>query len=70
MINLEARANVLFLFYGCLRGIHYFFYFCSKHRLWVLVRTASQFLGVPTIYVLSRNMKKSEFLSETFSFWW
>ena len=23
------------------RGIHYFSYFCSKHRLWVLVRTAS-----------------------------
>ena len=31
----------------------------KKHRLWVLVRTASarQFLRVPTIYVLSRNMK-------------
>ena len=22
---------------GVYRGIHYFFYFCSKHRLWVLV---------------------------------
>ena len=31
----------------------------QKHRLWVLVRTASPrwFLRVPTIYVLSRNMK-------------
>ena len=31
----------------------------QKHRLWVLVRTASprRFLRVPTIYVLSRNMK-------------
>ena len=30
-----------------------------KHRLWVLVRTASmrRFWRVPTIYVLSRNMK-------------
>ena len=39
----------------------------QKHRLWVLVRTASarQFLWVPTIYVLSRNMKDiRNFLSE------
>ena len=26
---------------GIYRGIHYFSYFCSKHRLWVLVRTTS-----------------------------
>ena len=25
---------------GVYMGIHYFSYFCSKHRLWVLVRTA------------------------------
>ena len=32
----------------------------QKHRLWVLVRTASsrRFLRVPTIYALSRNIKK------------
>ena len=31
----------------------------QKHKLWVLVRTASarRFYRVPTIYVLSRNMK-------------
>ena len=31
----------------------------QKHRLWVFVRTASarRFYRVPTIYVLSRNMK-------------
>ena len=31
----------------------------QKHRLWILVRTASRrrFYWVPTIYVLSRNMK-------------
>ena len=31
----------------------------QKHRLWVLVRTTSvrQFQHVPTIFVLSRNMK-------------
>ena len=26
---------------GVYRGIHYFSYFAEKHRLWVLVRTAS-----------------------------
>ena len=38
--------------------MHYFSYFCSKHRLWVLVRTASTrwFYRVPTIYIL-RSMK-------------
>ena len=41
------------------KGYTYFSYFCSKHRLWVLVRTASvrRFLRVPTIYVLSKNKK-------------
>ena len=35
----------------------------QKHRLWVLVRTAStrRFYRVPTIYVLSRNMKNIRF---------
>ena len=37
----------------------YFPYFSSKHRLWVLVRTAfiRRFYRVPIIYVLSRNKK-------------
>ena len=41
----------------------------QKHRLWVLVRTASPrwFQRVPTIYVLSRNMKNI-FLSAKFHF--
>ena len=36
-----------------------FLIFAQKHRLWVLVRTdlPRQFEQVPTIYVLSRNMK-------------
>ena len=44
-------------------GVCYFSYFCSKHRLWVLVR-------VPTIYVLSRNMKNItvSYRSENFKF--
>ena len=43
----------------------------QKHRLWVLVRTAltRRFLRVPTIYVLSRNVKNIRvFLSENFQF--
>ena len=41
------------------KKLWYFSYFCSKHRLWVLVRTASlrRFSRVPTIFVLSRNKK-------------
>ena len=36
-------------------------YFCSKHKLWVLVGTAStrRFQRVPTIYILSRNKKNN-----------
>ena len=43
----------------------------QKHRLWVLVRTASPrwFERVPTIYVLSRNMKNIRvFYLKFFSF--
>ena len=38
-----------------LSGVFIIFYFALKHRLWVLVRTASlrRFLRVPKIYVLS-----------------
>ena len=44
----------------------------QKHRLWVLVRTAwpRRFLRVPTIYVLSRNMKNIRvFYLKIFSIW-
>ena len=45
----------------------------QKHRLWVLVRTASswRFERVPTIYALSRNMKNIRFFYlKIFIFWW
>ena len=44
-----------------IKKLRYFSYFCSKRRLWVLVRTASErrFERVPTIYVLSRNKKNN-----------
>ena len=38
----------------------------QKHSLWVLVRTAVAVLTSTTIYVLSRIIKISDFLSETF----
>ena len=47
---------------GICRVIPIFLIFAQKHRLWVLVRTASarRFLRVPTIYVLSKNKKNIE----------
>ena len=46
----------------------------QKHRLWVLVRTASprRFERIPTIYVVSRNMKNIRifFYLKIFIFWW
>ena len=48
-----------------------FLIFAQNHRLWVPVRTASarRFSRVPTIYVLTRNMKNIRiFLSENFQF--
>ena len=39
-------------------GVNIFSYFCSKHRLWGLVRIASR---VPIIYVLSKNKKNVTF---------
>ena len=35
------KPHFLYSKSGVYRGIHYFSYFCSKHRLWVFVRTAS-----------------------------
>ena len=59
---------------GFTGGIYYFSYFCSKHRLWVLVRIAStrRLQWVPTFYVLSRYTKNIRiFIWKTFSFcWW
>ena len=47
-----------------------FLIFSLKHRLWVLVRTASlrRFLRVPTIYVLSKNKKNVQFFYLNFFF--
>ena len=44
---------------GVCRGIHFFLIFALKHRLWVLIRTASmrRFECVPTINVLEQKKK-------------
>ena len=46
---------------GVYRGLHYFLIFALKHRLWVLVRTASprRFKHEPTINVLSKKKEKN-----------
>ena len=41
LYNFDPLKPHLYSKTGVYRGIHYFSYFCSKHRLWVLVRTAS-----------------------------
>ena len=49
---------------GC-KGVYIFLIFALKQRLWVFVRSASVrwFSRVPTIYVLSKNKKKTHFFS-------
>ena len=55
------------IFHGCksvnfkMIFLKYFSYFCSKHRLWVHVRTASvrRLLRVPTIYVLEQKYENN-----------
>ena len=62
----HAYSNVYWKFYhrkikkNSDNKIWYFPYFRSKHRLWVLVRTASlrRFYWVPTIFCFRRNNKK------------
>ena len=55
--------NVVYIVKRVYRGIYYFLISAQKHRLWVLVRTAS------TTYVLSRHMKNIRiFVSENFQF--
>ena len=61
---------------GVYRGRHYFSYFCSKHRLWVLVRTASTrrrldeavLTGTHNLCFEQKHEKYQGFLSENFHF--
>ena len=52
-VNLISCKNVNFLF----KFSDFFSYFCTKHKVWVHVRTASmrRFKRIPTIYVLKRK---------------
>ena len=62
---------------GVYRCTYYFSYFCSKHRLWVLIRTASA-NEYPQSMFLSGNVKILEgffigtfqFLEVKFSIYW
>ena len=53
------HTPLLYSITGVYRGIHFFLIFALKHRLWVLIRTASmrRFLCVPTINVLEQKKK-------------
>ena len=63
------RTPLLYSKTGVFRGIPIFLIFAPKHRLWVLVRTASarRFKRVPTIYVLSKNKKNINIFLMKFS---
>ena len=41
LYNFDPHKLHFYIVQRVYRGIHYFSYFCSKHRLWVRVRTAS-----------------------------
>ena len=65
---LNTPLNPTYSKTGVCRGIPIFLIFAPKHRLWVLVRTASarRFLRVRTIYVLSKNKKNIKFFQLKF----
>ena len=67
----QTWESLLYSKTGVCRGIPIFLIFTPKHRLWVLVRTASarRFKCVPTTYVLSKNKKNiTNFLLNIFNF--
>ena len=60
LYNFDPRKPHFYIIKLGFTGVYIIFLVSAqKHRLWVLVRTASarRFKQVPTIYVLSRNMK-------------
>ena len=65
-IILSPLNPLLYIKTGVYRGIHYFSYFCSKHRLWVPVRTAST--STHNLCFVQKYEKYLSFLSENFQF--
>ena len=58
----QDNMSMLFIKTGVYRGIHYFLIFALKHRLWVLLRTAScEAVLTCTHNVLSKNKKNITF---------
>ena len=72
LYNFDPRKPQFYIIKLGFTGVYIIFLVCvQKHRLWVIVRTASprRFKRVPTIYDLSKSMKKYQsFLSENFQF--
>ena len=71
IISTPLNSTFLFVKLG-FTGVYIIFLISAqKHRLWVLIGTASsrRFQRVPTIYVLSRNVKNIRFFyTENFHF--
>ena len=70
LYNFDPLKSHLYIVKLGFTGVYILFLISAqKHKLWVLVRTASarRFQRVPTIYVLSRNMKNIRFFIWKFS---
>ena len=68
-IILTPFNPILYRKTGVYRGIHYFSYICSKHRLWVLVRGAEAVLtSTHNLFFEQKYEKYKSFLSENFQF--
>ena len=71
LYNFDALKLHFYLVRVGFTGVYIIFLISAqKHRLWVLVRNAlsRRFYQVPSINVLGRNMKISDFLSEHYQF--
>ena len=72
LYNFDSRkTSLLYSKTGVYRGIHYFSYFAKRHRLCVLIRTASlrQFLMRTHNLCFEQKYEKCQnFLSENFPF--
>ena len=69
LYNFDPLKSLLYSKTGVNWGIHYFLISAQKHRLWVLVRTASMYICITPQYMFWAEIWKiSVFLSENFHF--
>ena len=52
------KAHFIYRKTGVYKGIHYFSYFCWKHRLWVLIRTASVLKNRLLVFVRTASARQ------------